>query len=80
VEAAVNITLSIDDEIAQRARATARAMGKNLNQLVQEYLEHLAGHAAPDAELDELRLTSGQGNSDGGKFNRSETHVERLKR
>jgi antitoxin component of RelBE/YafQ-DinJ toxin-antitoxin module len=76
----VTITRSVDDEIAQRARATARAMGRNLNQLVEEYLEQLAGHAALDAELDELRLTSGHGNSNGRKFDRSETYAERLKR
>jgi len=39
----MNITLSVDEKIAERARATAQAMGKSLNQMVREYLEQLAG-------------------------------------
>lgn len=38
----VNITLSIDEQIAERARRAAGTMGKSLNQAVREYLEQLA--------------------------------------
>ncbi|MDQ3259815.1 MAG: DUF6364 family protein [Pseudomonadota bacterium] len=76
----MNITLSVDEKIAERARATAQAMGKSLNQMVREYLEQLAGRATLDAEVEELRRTSGQGNSNGWKFDREEIYAERLNR
>jgi replicative DNA helicase len=41
----MNITLSIDEQVAQRAREAAKKMGKSLNQVVRDYLEQLAGNA-----------------------------------
>ena len=41
----MNITLSIDEQVAQRAREAAQKMGKSLNQVVRDYLEQLAGSA-----------------------------------
>ena len=38
----MNLILSVDEQILKRARKTARAMGKSVNQLVREYLEQLA--------------------------------------
>ena len=43
----MNITLSVDEKTAERARKVAQAMGKSLNQLVREYMERL--HPAPKA-------------------------------
>jgi predicted HicB family RNase H-like nuclease len=34
----VNITLSADEKIIERARKAAQAMGKSLNQAVRDYL------------------------------------------
>ena len=42
-ELAMNITLSVDAQVAVRARKAARAMGKSLNQAVRDFLEQLAG-------------------------------------
>ena len=39
----MNITLSVDEKVAQRAREAAQKMGKSLNQVVRDYLEQLAG-------------------------------------
>ncbi len=39
----MNLTLSVDEQVAQRARSAAQQLGKSLNQLVREYLEQLAG-------------------------------------
>ena len=39
----MNITLSVDERIAEQARAAASTMGKSLNQAVRDYLEQLAG-------------------------------------
>ena len=41
----MNITLSVDEQVAQRARDAAKKMGKSLNQAVRDYLEQLAGSA-----------------------------------
>ena len=39
----MNITLSVDEQVAQRAREAAKKMGKSLNQVVRDYLVQLAG-------------------------------------
>jgi len=75
----MNLTLSVEDEIIQRARRHAEAMGKSVNQLVREYLEQLAGKADLGAIADEYLATSRnpKGNSGGWKFNREEVHERR---
>lgn len=47
----MNITLSVDERIAEQARQAAQAMGKSLNQAVRDYLEQLAGRAQLEAEI-----------------------------
>ncbi|MGH8480778.1 MAG: DUF6364 family protein, partial [Gammaproteobacteria bacterium] len=37
----MNITLSIDEKLAEQARLIAKSMGKSLNQLVRDHLEQL---------------------------------------
>ena len=39
----MNITLSVDQQVAERARLADRKMGKSLNQAVRDYLEQRAG-------------------------------------
>jgi hypothetical protein len=72
----MNITLSIDDEVIQRARHQADVLGTSVNQLVRDYLEQLAGKRDPKAEAAEfVRLSRiAPGNSRGWKFNREEIH------
>ncbi len=41
----MNITLSVDERVADNAREAARKIGKSLNQAVRDYLEQLADHA-----------------------------------
>jgi post-segregation antitoxin (ccd killing protein) len=48
----MNITLSVDEHVAERARQAAQAMGKSLNQAVREYLEQLAGAQQREAEVE----------------------------
>jgi len=69
-----NITLSVDERVVREAREAAQAMGKSLNQLVREYLEQLAGKRQVERDLEEFRRLSGQGDSNGWKFNRDEVH------
>ena len=75
----VNITLSADEKIIERARKAAQSMGKSLNQAVRDYLEQLAaGEEGLDAELEALRSMAGQGNSGGERIRRDELYAERL--
>jgi hypothetical protein len=75
----VNITLSADEKIIERARKAAQAMGKSLNQAVRDYLEQLAaGEEGLDAELEALRSMAGRGNSGGERIRRDELYADRL--
>lgn len=73
----VNITLSIDEQIAERAREKLRAVGKSLNQEIREHLQHLAGDDDLERDLAEFERLSGLGDSQGWKFNRDEIHERR---
>lgn len=70
----MNITLAVDEKVADRARLAAQAMGKSLNQVVREYLEQLAGAQQLEAELRAYRDSTAKtpGRLDGWKFNRDE--------
>ncbi len=72
----MNLTLAVDDELLRDAREAAQAMGKSLNQVVREYLEHLTGRDQPQADIDELQRLSeeGRGRSRGWRFDRDELH------
>ena len=75
----MNITLSIDEQIAERAREKLRAMGKSLNQEIRDHLKHLAGDDDLERDLEFLQSTAGLGNSNGWKYNRDDVYEDRLK-
>jgi hypothetical protein len=72
----MNVTLSVDEETLVRARRSAEALGKSVNQLVREYLEQLGGKTDPAADAAEFKRLSleAKGRSRGWKFNREEIH------
>jgi len=72
----MNITLSVDRQLVERARKVAEAMGKSLNQVIRDHLAYLAGEGAMDAELKELKQLSLEagGRSAGWKFDRDGLH------
>ena len=70
----MNITLSVDEQLIERARKKADALGKSLNQLVREYLQKLAGGDVPERSVAEFKRLSGQGHSRGWRFDRNEIH------
>jgi hypothetical protein len=72
----MNITLSVDQDLVERARKTARAMGKSLNQVIRDHLAYLAGEGEMEAELNELRKLSLEagGRSGGRRIDREELH------
>ena len=70
----VNVTLSIDEQVVERARKRAEALGKSLNQLIRDYLQKLAGQDDAERSIAEFERLSGTGNSHGQRFNRDESH------
>jgi replicative DNA helicase len=75
----MNITLSVDEQVAQRAREAAQKMGKSLNQVVRDYLEQLAGSARRQQEWDEFERSclASPGRLNGWKFDREEANARR---
>jgi hypothetical protein len=73
----MNITLSIDEQIAERAREKLRAVGKSLNQEIRDHLQHVAGDDDVERRIEEFHMLSGKGNSHGWKFNRDELYERR---
>jgi hypothetical protein len=77
----MNLTLSVDDRLVERAREVARQQGTSLNALIRDYIEGLAGHAAGDEILSEFDAMWAEPGSSGGKpFKRAELYDERLNR
>lgn len=72
----MNITLSVDERIAEQARAAASAMGKSLNQAVRDYLEQLAGSQQLALELRafEHSALASPGRLAGWKFDREDAN------
>ena len=72
----MNITLSIDERVAERARRAAQAMGKSLNQAVCDYLEQLAGGAQLESEITAFVASAKKspGKLGNWKFARDEMH------
>ena len=70
----MNLTLSIDEKLLERARKAARAQGKSVNQLVREYHEQLSAAENLENALEDFRKTSGTGHRRDWRFNRDELH------
>ena len=75
----MNITLSVDERIAERARERLRATGKTVNQEIREHLAQIAGDDQLERDIDFLRKTAGLGNSNGWKYNREDAYEDRLR-
>lgn len=73
----MNLTLSVDEQVAERARAVARAMGKSLNQVVREYLERLANRDQIERDIAEFRALSPSGTR-SWKWNREEIYDRKV--
>ncbi len=75
----MNITLSVDEQIVQRAREKLRAVGKSVNEEIRDHLRHLAGDDDLERDIEFLERTSGLGDPKGWKWNRDELYEDRLK-
>jgi hypothetical protein len=72
----MNVTLSLDDALLNRARKLAARRGISLNQMIRDYLSEVTGERSPEqvvAELDSLWAKS-HGDSRGWRFDREELH------
>lgn len=73
----MNITLSVDEHVAQRAREAAQKMGKSLNQVVRDYLEQLAGGSRREQQWAqfEARCLASKATLAGWHFDRDEANA-----
>jgi Family of unknown function (DUF6364) len=77
----MNLTLSVEDGLVERAREVARQQGTSLNALIRDYLEGLTGQLGGDEILTEFEaMWAEPGNSGGKPFKREELYDERLSR
>ena len=76
----MNVTISVEDDLLQRARDLARRRGISLQELIREQLRLLAGErsgADTARELLELMETH-VGHSQGRSWSRDEIYRDRL--
>jgi hypothetical protein len=77
----MNITLAIDEELLERARALAARRGTSLNQMVRDLLQAETGMDGNEDRLRQLEQLweSSPGRSGGKRFRRDETYEERVR-
>jgi hypothetical protein len=76
----INITLSVDEQAARRAREVAKQQGTSLNALIRDYIERLAGQGsgAERAQAIQRLWDEGAGHSGGYRFRRDDAYEDRL--
>lgn len=73
----MNITLSADKSLIEKARKYAKKQNTTLNNLVREYLRKITGHTDTDKVADEfeaIALEHGGKSAMDYKFNREEIY------
>ncbi|MGH9606203.1 MAG: hypothetical protein ACRD3N_10960 [Terracidiphilus sp.] len=76
----MNLTLSIDEQVVERAREKLRAVGKSVNEEIRDHLRHVAGEDDLEEAIEFFVKSSGQGKPDANwKWNRDEIYEDRLK-
>ena len=76
----MNITLSIDEKLAERARERLRLVGKSLNQEIRDHLQVVAGgEQRLEQSIQDFRARCSKGNSQGQTWSRDEIYEERLR-
>ena len=76
----MNLTISVDDELLERARAMARRRGVSLQELIREQLRILAGERDGASVADELLdfMTTSGGHSRGTPWKRNDAYEGRV--
>ena len=78
----MNITLSADKKIIEKARIYARKQNTSLNNLVREYLKRITDHTDAERaseEFESIALEYGGKSGSDYKFNREDIYNERSK-
>lgn len=77
----MNLTLSMDDELVERAEEVARQQGTSLNALIRQYIETLAGRRSGAEFARELEWlwAEGGGRSGGEPIRRDDAYAERIR-
>lgn len=78
----MNVTLSIDETLGERARALAKGRGKTLEQLILDLLAAETGTLDTEDRIKMLdALWSKQlGDSKGAKFKREDAYADRMRK
>ena len=78
----MNVTLSIDDHLVERAREVARQQGKSLNALIREYLQSLTATTRGPGLSEQFQQLWAEraGRSGGWRFDRESLYEERIDR
>jgi len=71
------ITFSADEEVIAKARETAAADGKTLNEIFREWLAHYAGREERRKAIEAFFETNADLNLGGRKFTREEMNERR---
>ena len=73
----MNITLSIDKQLVERAREMLRATGKSLNQEIREHLQHITGAGSVEKAIERLggAFPSGKSRRSGSGIAKSFTRT-----
>ena len=72
----MNLTLSVEKKVLEKARKAAMGMGLSLNEMVRRYLQTLAGETDSTQTLTELQVLFMEqgGHSKGWRFDREDLH------
>jgi hypothetical protein len=76
----MNLTLSVDEQVVERAREVARRQGYSLNALVRQFIEGLAGKRTGEELAKDLRKhwSTSAGHSGGKRIRRDDAYRGRL--
>ena len=78
----MNLTLSADEKLVEKARSYAAAHGTSLNQMIRDYLERVVGEVTLDEAAQQFAAIAREhaGNSGGGRsVRREEIYAERMR-
>ena len=76
----MNITVSVDDTVAEKARELAHRQGMTVQAMIRSYLETLVGERPGDAVAAELLelMRESPGHSGGYRFRREDVYEDRM--
>lgn len=74
----MNLTISVEDAVLERARKLASMRGTSVQELLRAYLESLAGRENGEVVADELLalMSSQGGHSEGRRITREEAYED----